>query len=278
MKTNVSCIGLLALLASGAGLAEPITEQQTSQHSYPVSTSAPRLYVRNIWGNVTVRAGTSREITVTLDERRSAPTQEQFDRSKERIRLNVEADGAGVSMVVGDRDEMSRRTDLCRGCRVEYQFEITAPPDAQIDVGTVTDGRVEVIGIRGVVTASNVNGPVAGTDLNNCAQIKSVNGALDLKFARAPGEDCAIETVNGRITVGLPANAGLNAVLNINHGDIESDFDAEPIALPAKLAREENDDRFGYRLEQPAGVRLGAGGPTFTFASLNGDVRIRKNK
>ena len=278
MKTNVSCVGLLALLASGAGLAEPITEQQTSQHSYPVSTSAPKLYVRNIWGNVTVRAGTSREITVTLDERRSAPTRELFDRSKERIRLNVEADGSGVSMIVGDRDETSRRTDLCRGCRVEYQFEITAPPDAQIDVGTVTDGRVEVVGIRGVVNASNVNGPVAATDLNNCAQIKSVNGALDLKFARAPGEDCAIETVNGRITVGLPANAGLNAVLNINHGDIESDFDAEPIALPAKLAREENEDRFGYRLEQPSGVRLGAGGPTFTFASLNGDVRIRKNK
>ena len=282
MKTNPSCATaaacLVALLASGATLAEPITEQQTSQHTYPLSTSTPRLHVRNIWGNVTIRTGSAREITVTVDERRSAPTQEQFEYSKQHIRLNVEADGAGVSMVVGDPDEKSRRTDLCRGCRVEYQFEITAPADAQIDVGTVTDGRVDVSGIRGLVTASNVNGPVSVTDLNNCAKIKSVNGALNLKFARAPGEDCAIETVNGRITVGLPANAGLNAVLNINHGDIESDFDAEPMTLPAKLAREGSEDRFGYRLEQPAGVRLGAGGPTFTFASLNGDVRIRKNK
>lgn len=278
MKATPSCVGLVVLLASGPGLAEPVTEQQTSQRSYPVSTSTPRLYVRNIWGNVTVRTGTSREITVTVDERRSAPTQEQFAYSKQHIKLNVEANGEGVSMVVGDPDERSHRTDLCRGCRVEYQFEITAPPDAQIDVGTVTDGRVEVSGIRGLVNASNVNGPVTVTDLNNCAKIKSVNGALNLKFARAPGEDCAIETINGRITVGLPANAGIDAVLNINHGDIESDFDAEPMALPAKLEREDNDERFGYRLEQPAGVRLGAGGPTFTFASLNGDVRIRKNK
>jgi hypothetical protein len=278
MKTNLSCVGLIALLASGAGLAEPITEQQTSQHSYPVSTSTPRLYVRNIWGNVTVRAGTSREITVTLNERRTAATQEEFDRLKQHIRLNVEANGESVSLIVGDRDEPPRRLDVCRGCRVDYQFEITAPPDAQIDVGTITDGRVDVNGIRGIVNASNVNGPVSVTDLNDCAKIKSVNGALNLKFARAPGEDCAIETVNGRITLGLPANAGLDAILNINHGDIESDFDAEPMALPAKLEREDKDERFGYRLEQPAGVRLGAGGPTFTFASLNGDVRIRKNK
>jgi hypothetical protein len=55
-------------------------------------------------------------------------------------------------------------------------------------------------------------------------------------------------------------------------------FDVEPVTLPVKLERQEHDDRYGYRIEQPVGVRLGAGGPTFTFASLNGDVRIRKNK
>jgi hypothetical protein len=279
MKTNLACVGLVALLASGTALAaEPIIEQQTSQLSYPVSTPTPRLHVRNIWGNVTVRAGTSREITVTLNERRTASTQEDFDRLKQHVRLNIEANGESVSMIVGDPDKSSRRMDVCRGCRVDYQFEITAPPDALIDVGTITDGRVEVTGIRGPVNASNVNGPVTVTDLNDCAKIKSVNGALNLKFARAPGQDCALETINGRITVGLPANAGLDAVLNINDGEIESDFDAEPMTLPAKSAREDKEDRFGYRLEQPAGVRLGAGGPTFTFASLNGDVRIRKNK
>ena len=278
MKTTISCIGLAALLASSAGWAEAISEQKTSQHTYPVSTTTPRLYIRNIWGNVTVRAGTTREITVTLNERRTAPTQAQFERLNEHLRLNVEATGDGVSMIVGDPDRTSRRHDLCRNCRAEYQFEITVPPDAQIDIGTVTDGRVEVMGIRGLVNASNVNGPVAAMDLSNCEKIESVNGALDVKFARAPGEDCTIETINGRITVGLPANAGLDAIFSINHGDIESDFDVEPMALPAKLEKQQHDERFGYRLEQPAGARLGAGGPTFTFASLNGDVRIRKNK
>jgi hypothetical protein len=87
-----------------------------------------------------------------------------------------------------------------------------------------------------------------------------------------------IETINGEITVGLPAGTGLNAILSINHGGIESHFDVEPMMLPVKMKEEEREDRYDYRIVQPAGMRLGAGGPTFTFASLNGDVRIRKNE
>jgi hypothetical protein len=52
-----------------------------------------------------------------------------------------------------------------------------------------------------------------------------VNGALDIQFARAPGADCTIETINGEMTVGLPSGTGLNAILSVNHGGIESDFD-----------------------------------------------------
>jgi hypothetical protein len=278
MKTTVSGAGLMTLLACGSSAAAAVTEEKVFQHVYAVTAAAPRLVVRNIWGNVTVRVGAAREITVAISERRSAPTRELFESSKERIALLVEADADGVSMLVGDPDRKEQRTDACRGCRVDYQFEITAPADTRVDVGTVTDGRVELAGIRGLVNASNVNGPVVATNLNNCERISSVNGSLDVQFARAPGENCRIETINGRITVGLPADTGLNAVLNINHGEIESDFDVEPMALPVSLEKQEQQDRFGYRIEQPAGVRLGAGGPTFTLASLNGDVHIRKNK
>ena len=275
MKTRVMGAGLVGLLACGGAFADPISEQETSQHTYPVSSSPPRLYVRNIWGNVTIRAGNDREIRVTISERRSATTQESFERSKELIRLEVDAKRDGVSMIVRDSYGTGMRTDICRGCRVDYQLEISVPPDAQVNVGTVTDGRIEVTGIRGLVNASNVNGPVEATDLSNCAKIESVNGALDLQFSRAPSEDCTIETINGEITVGLPANTGLDAILGIGRGDLASDFDLEPMMLTLKL---EEEDRHAYPIVQPGGVRLGAGGPTFTLVSLNGDVRIRKNE
>jgi hypothetical protein len=278
MNAIISSVGLIALLGVGASSAEPVVEQKTAQYSYAVTSSTPRLHVRNIWGNVTVRPGKAREISVTLSERRSAPTRELFAELQQRIQLTIDASGEGVSMMVGDPDKSAKRTDGCRGCRADYQFDIVVPPDALIDVGTVTDGRVEVIGVRGPVNASNVNGPVAVKGLSECTKIASVNGALDVEFSRAPGEDCALETLNGGITLGLPAGTGLNAILKIGHGDIETEFDAEPMALPARIEKQDKDARSGYLVEQPAAVRVGAGGPTFTFASLNGDVRIRKNK
>jgi hypothetical protein len=278
MKTQLAIIGLLVLLSGGTSAAEDISEQKTWQQTYATGSASPRLYVRNVWGNVTVRAGTAGEIAVTVNERRAAPTQELLEKSKTLIRLDVETTSDGVSMVVGNPDRDERRTDTCRGCRIEYQFEIAVPTGTHVDVGTVTDGRVEVSGVRGPVSASNVNGPVRARDLSDCANIESVNGALDVVFARAPSENCNLKTINGRITVGLPANAGLDAMLSMVHGEIESDFDVEPMTLPAKVDKQQRDDRMGYRLEQPAGIRVGAGGPTFTFASLNGDVRIVKNK
>ena len=277
MNMTMSRTGLIALLACSAACADPISEQTTFTQIYPVSSSAPRLFVRNIWGNVIVRAGEAREIRVTVNEHRSARTREAFERLKQQIRLNIEASQEEVSMIVGDPYRSPRRTDTCDECRAEYQFEIIAPPDTRIDVGTVTDGRVEVAGIRGSVNASNVNGPVSATDVSNCANIESVNGTLDVQFARPPSEDCTLETINGRISVGLPPETGLDALLSINDGEIESDFDVEPIALSVKVEKSERDDRNSYRIVKPAGVRLGTGGPTFTFASLNGDVQIRKN-
>lgn len=278
MKAQLSSVGLAVMFACCSSHADPITEQRTWQQSYVVSSAAPRLIVRNIWGGVTVRAGAAREIAVMIDERRSAPTQALLEESKTQLRLDVEASGDSVSLIVGNSARTQTRTDTCRGCRAEYQFEIAVPPGTRIDVGTVTDGRIEVSGVYGPIKASNVNGPIAVRDVNDCSNIESVNGSLDVVFSRAPGENCNIKTINGEIRLGLPADAGLDAILSVTHGRIESDFEVEPLALLPKLDKEAASDAFHYRFERAAGVRVGAGGPTFTFASLNGDVRIVKNK
>jgi hypothetical protein len=268
-------VGFLALLAFGTATAA-VTDQKTWSETYPVSAAVPKLLIDNIWGNVRVRTGTAREIAVTVNEKRSAPTQELFELSKETIFLDVQADDSGVAMIVGKPERMSGRRDRCRGCRVDYQFEVTVPAGTQVDVSTVTDGGIDVAGTAGPVNASNVNGPVAAKDLQDCAQIESVNGAVEVSFARAPSHDCSIKTVNGDITLTVPGGAGLDAALSMMQGNVVSEFDLEPLALPAKIEQTGQEGRFVYRVEQSAGIRLGKGGPTFSIESLNGDLRIRK--
>jgi hypothetical protein len=277
-QAQIAMPALITLLAVSDGAAAAVTDQKTWSQSFPVTAAAPRLLIDNIWGNVRVRIGSAREIAVTVDERRSAPTQELFELSKQTIFLDVQADGDGVAMVVGQHDDSTRpRVNRCRGCRVDFQFEVTVPPGTQIDVSTVTDGGIDVAG-GGPVSASNVNGPVAVKDLQDCTRIESVNGKVEVSFARAPSRDCSIKTINGDITLSVPGGTGLDAALGVMQGNVMSEFDLEPLALPAKVEQRKEDGRFVYHVEQAAGIRLGTGGPTFSIESLNGDLRIRQSK
>ena len=273
-------LGFLAVLALADNAAAAVTDQKTWSQSYPVSAAMPRLLIDNIWGNVRVRIGAAREIAVTVDEKRSAPSQELFELSKQTIFLDVQANADGVAMVVGKPEDTTvrPRVNRCRGCRVDYQFEVTVPPGTQIDVSTVTDGSIDVAGGGGPVSASNVNGPVAVKDLQECSEIESVNGEVEVSFARAPSRDCSIKTINGDITLTVPGGTGLDAALSVMQGNIVSEFDLEPLALPAKIDQRQEEGRFVYHIEQAAGIRLGSGGPTFSIESLNGDLRIRRSK
>src|SRR5438132_945201 len=62
------------------------------------------------------------------------------------------------------------------------------------------------------------------------ASVRSVNGPIQVVFARNPGQPCSFETVNGSIDVTFRPD--LNAALKLStmHGDAYTDFDVQPVA------------------------------------------------
>ena len=271
-----------AILGVSAGATEtfaaPPAEDVEWTETFPVDGNAPSLTLSNIWGNVSVRRGPVGTITVSVVGRVTAPDENRLERAREIYAIEVEADADAVEVLVGRWDSQRWRHDPCRGCRAEYRFDVVVPEGAVIDVGTVNDGHVEVAGISGPVTAHNVNGPILLSGLSSCANVEAVNGDVELEFRRDPGDACRVDTVNGDITVRVPGGADLDLSLELFNGRIVSDFDVAPLALPAVV--EESGDGNGnreYRISQAAGLRIGRGGPLFTIASLNGDVRIQKN-
>jgi hypothetical protein len=276
MKTVILSLATLSLSA-GAALAAPVTEEKSWTETWVVTGSSPRLEVSNIWGSVQVRVGPPGRITASVTESRSAPDRERFERSKERLKLSVEADASGVAFVVGSREPQWQNWNDCRGCRVDYQFDIEVPPDAVVDVGTVMDGKVDVRGVTTAVSASNVNGPVTVVDVGDCKAVTSINGSVMVSHNRAPIEDCRIETLNGDVTLTVPADAGLDLHLDLFNGDVRSDLPATPLDLPATVEQTVEDNRTRYRIAQMLGIRIGAGGPVYSISSMNGDLHIRKH-
>jgi len=281
MKTSIVATAALAALAASAGtaIAAPVTEEQSWTETYAVTGSAPRLEVSNIWGSVHVHVGPPGRITASVMERRIAPDQARFERSQEILKLEVEADASGVSFLVGERSAQWQQRNGCHDCRVDYQFDIEVPPDAVVDVGTVMDGKVEIQGVAGTIRASNVNGPISVADVRECDAISSVNGPITMGYSHAPLQDCRIETVNGDVTLVLPIDTGLDVRLDLFNGEASSELPVwpfEPFELPATVEQIVEDSRARYRIQQMAGMRIGAGGPTYSIASINGDLRIRK--
>ncbi|MBT8069396.1 MAG: hypothetical protein KJO80_03080 [Gammaproteobacteria bacterium] len=275
MKSLIKIAGLSMVLVSSALAAGSIEDSKTWTDTFPVTTEKPTLIIENIWGDVRVRPGKAGEIVVSVQERRRAPDQERFNRSLKALNLDIEADEAGIALYVGNRDRQWPGRDNCRGCRVDYQFDVTVPIDTQLDVSTVNDGRIDIAGVTGSVSAANVNGPITITEMRNCDELNSVNGEVSLGFASVPGENCNIETINGDITLNMPGDAGFDVAMDLFNGRLLTQLPVYPLAVPARVEHIETGGRHQYRIEQHAGVRIGAGGPTFTISSMNGDIRIQ---
>ncbi len=278
MKTILFIGALFGLTTGLAYAASSVTKDSTWSKTYSVTSSEPRLKISNVWGSVRVRPGKNGEIVVSVEEVRTAPNQALFDKSLELLKLNVEAGEDAVSLRVGNPEEHWNKSSHCDGCRVDYQFDVQVPANTIIDVGTVMDGLVDVGNIKGAVTASNVNGSVKVRDIHNCSTIKSVNGTVDVGFESAPDRDCSLETINGDVTLSLPANTNLDVAVDLFNGDVMSDFQVKSFAVPTQVEYKTEDGRHRYSIKQLTGIRIGDDGPVYSIASINGDVRIRKNQ
>lgn len=268
--------GILLVVASTAHAGDTVSKSRVWAEDFAVISRSPQLTVKNVWGSVRVRPGPDGQISMTVDERYSAPDYELLERSLETLKLSIEADADGVSIAVGDGTHRWQRLDSCRGCRADYQFDVRVPAGTRVDVGTVVDGAIDVAGVAGIVSASNVNGPISVRDLRECSFFESVNGAVELAFAQAPGRDCDIETINGNVTLLLPDGSGLDVALDSFNGSVFSAFRVDSFRVPATVEHTTDSGRNRYRIQQSAGLRLEGGGPLFSISSLNGDIRIQK--
>jgi opacity protein-like surface antigen len=276
MKSKLVVAGLLLSLAGAIQAAEYVKENSSWTDSFPVTAQQPVLEIENIWGDIRVRPGKTGEIRVTVQEFRSAPDQKRFDDSKETLKLTTETDENGVHLYVGNRNHYWHGRDICRGCKAVYQFDVLVPPDTLLDVSTVNEGRIDVSGVSGKISAANVNGDIEVAGMRDCSEMNSVNGEVNLGFVSPPGQNCEIETINGDITLAMPGDSGFDLAVDLFNGRLLTQLPVDALAIPASVEHLESNGRHQYRIEQKAGVRVGAGGPTFTVSSMNGDVRIQK--
>lgn len=151
------------------------------------------------------------------------------------------------------------------------------PRRANVSLSTVNDGEIIVSNIVGNLELSNTNGPITARGISGSVIAESVNAPIDVSFAEIDDVNASsFETINGDITVGIPANAGAQLNLDSGQGQITSDFEVEVVPTEGTVTQDENGNGTAIRIENVIVARINGGGPVLRLKSLNGDMQIRK--
>lgn len=261
---------LLTLGAAGAGA------QETKEWKWTGQLGAGRtVYLRNINGEVRFEQGSGNTVEVRAEKR-----WRRGDPEDVRIEARMAGNGGGdiiICALWGERatcDESGYHGNNDRDRHwndrndVSVRFVVRIPANAKVEASTVNGGLV-VDGTTADIAATTVNGDVDARSNGGRVEASTVNGSITVRTTlrttagttAGTAAGLEYETVNGSITIELPASTNANVNLSTVNGRISSDF---PLTLDGTI--------------NPRRIRaqLGAGGPTLRAKTVNGSIRLRK--
>ena len=143
---------------------------------------------------------------------------------------------------------------------VEVDFTVRVPRAVHF-TGKTVQGDVLADSLGGNVEARSVNGNVEVTTAGH-ARASSVNGRVRAAMGRADWTgSLELSSVNGGVTVTLPADLSATVEASTVNGDIESDF---PLTVRGRFSAR----RFSGS--------VGSGGRELRLETVNGSIRLRR--
>jgi hypothetical protein len=220
--------------------------------------------VKGINGSVDARAATGDQVEVVARKHGRA-------RELDEVKVEMIEHEGGVTVCALYPPRRADKPNLCRAGEgslgsssrsdVQVDFEVRVPKGVRF-VGRTVNGGVEAEDLPEDAEAYTVNGSIRVTALGE-VRATTVNGSIRAVLGRADGrEPLSFRTVNGAITVELPATTAADVHAETLNGAIETDFD-----LTLKKSQ-----WVGRRL---VGV-IGAGGRRLDLESVNGSITLRK--
>lgn len=247
------------------------------------------LKVYNIRGDVIIEGHDEEVVEIVAEKSIEARRQKYVDQGQEEVQLKVEEDGDLIlvyldapyinvkkrgSDISYNIDNPDRRYDL------NVDITIKVPKRVNVHASTITDGKVVVNQVQGgEINASNVNGEVVLNGVSGKTNATTVNGDISAVYSENPPANSKFQTVNGTIDVMFPENLSADIRFKSLQGDLYTDFENITYLKP-QVENNKRNRRGGvsYRIDKFSPLRIGSGGPEFSFEVLNGDVYVRQIK
>ncbi len=245
--------------------------QDTSQHK--------DLQVDNIWGSIEVTGYEGDTVELVAHKNIKARSEGRIQSAEQEVKLDITEEKNIIDIYVDgpfreQNKDRERRYDL--GYEVHYDFEIKVPRKTNIFIKTVTDGDIKVTGVDGEFEVRNVNGKIRMDDVAGSGIAHTVNGEVQVSFARNPKSDCSFKTINGDVEVAFIKDLSADFRLKSDFGDAYSDFPVSYLPTRSSATTERKNGKYIYKSNRFIDVRIGSGGPEIKMDTLNGDILINK--
>ena len=221
------------------------------------------LEVRGVNGDVMAAAASGDEASVT------AVKQEGRRGDPEDVTIEVVEHADGVTICAIYPPGRRGRDNEChpggshnetRDNDTQVEFTVRVPAGVRF-VGATVNGDVRARALQSDADVSTVNGGVDVTTTGR-AEASTVNGSIDATMGVADWTGhLDFRTVNGGITLELPAGARAEVEAETVNGQISTDF---PLTVSG---------RFGPRRINGT---IGGGGSGLSLQTVNGSIRLRK--
>lgn len=247
-----------AMLIAFASVTIQAAEVREELHeTYPLKSNGV-IKLDNVNGDIRIVAWDRDE--VKLDAIKTAKKQEHLD----TVKIEVTANADQIQVRTKYPDD-KRNTKQGKNNSTSVAYTLTVPKRAELKKISAVNGSIIIDGITGNIEAESVNGRVEASGAQGELDLSSVNGAISAKVDPSPKTNPAkLKSVNGRISLTLPADANADVEVESLNGEIQTDFN---------LALKKH-----WPIGRDLKGKLGSGDANIDIETVNGGVEIRQLK
>lgn len=226
----------LAVLAASLALVGVIRGDETTSSvkcSDPTKPCTLKVHVGS--GNVRIKGADTDKITVVSDS-----TPENKTR-KDGLRVLTAASSYKL-------EEKANVVTLDHGSGAPAEgganFEITVPRKTSVNVASAWGGEVVCSEVGGDIEVKNLNGEVRLNGITGGAVVETMNGGVHATIRELHNDrPLCFTSMNGDVSISLPADAQACVRLRTQNGSILTDFDDKVLVTKTEMPRSTRSSR-----------------------------------
>lgn len=259
--------------------------QEYKTHISKEFTAKKAVAICNLDGSIRVEGYAGDKVIIEIDETIAADDQKTVEEGKRDFKLGFDQKGDSVIAYTAYPYD-TRPHSWSRGNNdthidytVKLQYTVKVPNQVDLYLSTVNEGNILVKNVYGALKINNVNGGIEIANAKGTTSAHTVNGPVTVTYLRNPPEASSYYSVNGELNVTYPQDLSADVQFKSMNGEFFTDFPNTEV-LPGRVSKTETKNGNGttYKLSKASDIRFGAGGKTFRFETLNGNIYIKKQK